>query len=375
MKRRTFEPTAHDLEAEGLPSASGFDAEFRCPGRRALCARLPKEKDTAVAARGQRIHDALAAGDFSTLSDNEEQLASRIAYGESEIVHEYGFEGALIEFEQRIWDSEGLEHTWSARVDRYDWQPDKRRLLVVDDKTGWTLPPPAPVNWQVRSEGALLAEVHDAVEVVVSLIHPHHPDSLWEAEVYTREQCEALLTTVRHLVKQIQLPDQRRIVGGIQCQWCPAKRICPEFIAAEAALDQAIEDEIADEGFTAIIRRTSAERGEHVRQLKARVKNIGVILEQYTALMEKDEQSIAGWRLARKLDRRVTDEGRAMELVRGAYGADVLYECLRFNLVALETQLAKRGTKREAKLAVERLLAPVIEFKKSKYYLDEARSL
>jgi hypothetical protein len=376
QKRLTMQPTPHDIESEGLPSASGFDAEFRCPGKRALCAKLPKEKETAITNRGQRIHDSLAAGDFSELAKSDETTASRIAYGEGQIVHEYGFEGAQIEFEVRFWDiDDGLNHLWSARVDRHDWQPDKRRLLVIDDKTGWGVPPPVHTNWQIRSEAALLAEQYDALEVIAALIHPHHPDSLWEARVYDRIACDHLLAVVRHGVTAIQMPDQRRIVGGIQCQWCMAKRVCPEYKAADEALDIAIADEIQDQGFTAINRRTKEERGEHVRQLKEKAKNVEFILAQYTELMERDNEAIAGWRLARKLTRKVTDEAQAMELVKGEYGAETLYSCLTFSIKALEDQLAKQGTRKDAKAAVERVLAPILRFDKSRYYLEEARSI
>ena len=378
MKRPTMKPTQHDIDTEGKPSASGFDAEFRCLGKRALCARLPKEPDTAITERGQRIHDAMAAGDFSILPNaTEERLASRIAYGESEIVHTYDFEGALVEFEARYWDvDENLERTWSGRVDRHDWQPHTRRLLVADSKTGWTIPPPVTINWQVRSETALLAEAYNAVEGVASLIHPHHPDSLWEAKVYTRAELDAILATVRHNVKAIQMPNQPRTPGAIQCQWCTAKRVCPEYLAAEAALDQAIADEIQDQGFTAIIRRSAKERGQHVAQLKARVKNIELILAQYVDLMTRDMGAIEGWRLARKLTRTVTNEAEAIKLTRQAYGNDAVAHCLIFNLKRLEDLLADKGnTRREAKQAVERVLRPVLRFDKSKYYLDEARSL
>jgi hypothetical protein len=376
QKRVTMQPTEHDIESEGLPSASGFDAEFRCPGKRALCAQLPKEKDTAITKRGQRIHDALAEGNFGELAPSDQTTASRIAFGEAQIVHEYGFEGAQVEFEVRFWDvDDALNHTWSARVDRHDWQPDKRRLLVVDDKTGWGIPPPVHINWQIRSEVALLAETYDALEAVAVLIHPHHPESLWEARVYDRKACDHLLSVVRHGVKAIQMPDQRRIPGGIQCQFCMAKRVCPEYKAADEALDIAIADEIQDQGFTAINRRTQEERGEHVRQLKEKINNIEFILAQYTELMERDNESIAGWRLARKLTRKVTNEARAMELVKGEYGPELLYECLTFSIKALEDKLAERGTRKDAKAAVARVLAPILRFDKSKYYLEEARSL
>jgi len=359
-----------------LPSASAFDADFRCLGKRELCKRLPKEKDSPQAASGQRIHEALKDSDLEGLSDSEARTASRIMYGESEIVHEYGFEGAVIEFEQRVWDTdEQLNHTWSARIDRYDWMRSNRRLLVVDDKSGWTLPPAIFENWQLRSEGALLAEYHDALETVVALVHPFHPDSLWEAKVYSQDEMLALLDITRKLVAEIQKPDQPRTPGGIQCRWCPAKRVCPEYQAWSATLSQAIADEIQDQGYTAINRRSADERGEHVRSLKEQYKNIEFILEQYVALMEKDPSAIKGYRLARKLDRQITNEATAIELTRKAFGQDAVAAALKFNLVALEKELAEKMSMRQAKEQVRSALTSVILFKKSRNWLEESRSL
>lgn len=376
-RRRTLKPTAHDIEAEGLPSASQFDAEFRCLGKRALCARLPKPADTYASESGHRIHQAMQSFDMTGLTQTEERTASRIMYGEAELVHEYSFEGAHVTFEERVWDfDEELNHTWSARVDRYDWQPAERRLLVIDDKSGWTLPPPIKDNWQVRSEAALLTELHDAQETVVALIHPHHADSLWEAKVYSLDEMLAILDAVRSNVRQIQLPDQPRTAGGIQCQWCPAKRVCPEYKAWQKELDLAVADEIKDEGFTAINRRSDIERGEHVRALKEQLHNIEFILAQYVQLMVKDPNSIKGYVLRRKLIRKFTDEAQAIELVRNAYGNDVVLEALKLSLPELEEVLApKAGGKRKAKEQVERLLAGVLKFEHSKHYLDESRSL
>src|SRR5262245_18297104 len=101
MKWRVQRST-HDIETEGKPSASGFDADFRCLGRWALTRRLPSEEDTAVQKRGQRIHEALADFTFDALSDTDARTASRIAYLEAQIVHDFGFEGAEVNFEQRF---------------------------------------------------------------------------------------------------------------------------------------------------------------------------------------------------------------------------------------------------------------------------------
>jgi hypothetical protein len=378
MKKRTFKPSEHDVEAEFLPSASGFDAEFRCLGRRALAGRLPREEDSAVAARGTRIHAALKESDLSDLAESDQRTASRIMYGEAKLVHEFDFEGAIVEFEQRFWDvDDDLNHTWSARVDSLHYQPDKRRLLVPDYKSGWGLPPPIDVNWQMRSTAALLAERYDVEEVVTALVHPHHADSLYEVRVYTRQDLRDILDTVRLNVAAIQTPDQPRTPGGIQCQYCPAKRICPEYKAQQAQVEQDIADEIEDRGMTAILRRSAGERGEHLRRVKEFIKNAQLLVDQYVMLAERDgEQTVSGYRLRRKRTRSFTNESEAMALVRAEYGTELLYDALHMSLPDLEAALGKKlGSKTEAKTAVQRLLNPVIKFTDGKFYLEEARSV
>jgi hypothetical protein len=374
-KRPPSEPVVDERERK--PSGSGFNAEFLCPGKRAICAKLPKEEDTAAANRGKRIHDALEKGDFSELAESENRTARRIAHGEAELVHEYGFEGALVTFEERIWDVDDKgEALWSGRIDRYDWQRDKRRLLVIDDKTGWGVPPPIAHNWQIRSYGALLSELCDVEETVVALIHPHHPTALWEAKVYNREAMRHLLDVVRANVAEISDPSAPRRPGGEQCRFCPAKIICPEYIAWAAAIDQAIADEVIDQGFTAINKQTPEERGATVTNLKERKANIDTVLERYVHLVERDPDGVAGYRLARRLTRVVTDKDEAMNLVRKEWGEDVLDAAMTFSIPALEAEVAPQfNTKKEANAAVKQLLGALFTYKESKNFLEEARSL
>lgn len=375
MKRRTFEPTAHDIEAEGLPSASGFDAEFRCLGKRALCAKLPKEENTVIQARGQRIHKALEESDLSSLPESEERTASRVMYGEAKLVHEYDFEGSEVTFEHRIWDyDDELNHTWSARIDAVHWQADRRRLLVPDYKSGWWLPPPIDINWQVRASAALLADYHDAEEAVVALIHPHHADSLYEVAVFNRDDLRAILDDTRHNVEQIQQPNNPRTPGGIQCAWCVAKGICPEYKAQQAATEQEIADEIEDQGFTAIIRRAPSERGEQVRRLHELIKNAEAMLAKYVELAEKDGSAVSGYSVRRNLRRSITNEATAMEIVRKEFGETALYDSLHLSLTDLEKRLAKATNAKDAKAAVQRALNPVLKFTKTKSFLVETKS-
>jgi hypothetical protein len=339
--------------------------------------RLPAEDDTSAARLGRAIHKALELSDLTDLSPSAARTTSRIMYGEAELVHEYSFEGAEIEFEHRVWDfDEDLNKTWSARLDASHWQPDKKRIMVPDYKTGWGIPVPIHENWQVRSEAALLTEMYGAEEAVTALIHPHHPDSLHESKVYRRKELLEFLDLVRTNVQAIQQPDAPRIPGGIQCQWCTAKRVCPEYQAASDRLALAIKDEIADEGFTAIIRRSPKDRGEHVRALKEQIHNIEEIIEQYVELLKKDKGSINGYVLRRKLDRKISNEAEAMRITKEKWGEEALYAALKFSVAALEEQIAPRvGGMKKAKEIVGVELKSLITFHESKLFLAERRSL
>jgi hypothetical protein len=210
-------------------------------------------------------------------------------------------------------------------------------------------------------------------------VHPHHADSLYEVAVFTRQDLQAILDTTRNNVQQIQQPNNVRTPGGIQCQWCVAKRVCKEYKALQAQTEQEIADEIEDYGFTALIRRTPKQRGDHVRRLKEYMTNAKALIDQYVELAIKNDDAVDGYTLARKMTRSITNEAQALEIVRRSFGDDVLYEALHLSLVDLEKLLAKNKkaypTAKEAKAAVQRALSPVLRFTKSESYLREARSI
>lgn len=365
----------HDEETEGKPSSSGFDAEFRCLGRRELCATLPPEDDTTIQKRGQRVHKALETSDLSELPASEQITASRCMYAEAELVHKFGFEGAHVEWEMRIWDfDDQLRHTWSARIDALHIIGKGERIMVDDHKTGWGLPIAIEENWQMKSQGALLGDQYASKEVVAALVHPHHPDSLYETVVYGPKEIAENLVIVRGLVAKIQKKGNRRTPNAISCQYCKAKRICPEYQGELKALEQSIADEIEDKGFTAIIRQTPEQRGKRVKQLKSFAKGIKEILEQYTHLAKKDEDAIKGWRLRRSYDRILTSEREAIIMTERAFGKEALREAMEFSLTSLQAFLEKGMTKKEAKARVEEVLFKVLKFQPKEPFLEERRA-
>jgi hypothetical protein len=387
--KKRVKQSSHELEAKGLPSASGFDAEFRCLGKRALCSQLPAEEDTAVTNRGTRIHTALETSDLSKLSMSEQITASRCMYAEAELVHDFDFEGSETIYQPpRFWDvDDDLEQTWSARLDTLFIQRDRRRLMLDDHKTGWSVPVPIAQNWQIKAQAALAADLHDADEVVAALVHPHHPDSLYEVVTYDRATLEANLETVRQKVVQIQSPDQSRTPNPISCQFCTAKGICPEYQAQMSKLAEAIADEVEDKGFTAILRRTPQERGEHFKRIEMVADNVKELKAKYVTFVEQDQSAgrledkdyeshlVTGFGLRFKWDTKIKDEDEAIVLTERAFGSEALNAALKFNRTALEEHLSAKMSKKEAKERVSEVLRGVMQFQKSKGWLEERRAL
>lgn len=363
--------TAHEIESEGLPSGSSFDADFRCLGKWGLEAQIKTpEKERADAARGQRIHDALKDSDLSSLAQSDEITASRCMYAESELVHELSFEHAEAEWEVRLWDTDDqLRHLWSVKPDTVLFDRDANRVLALNYKTGFGTQVPIKDNWQVRAEAVAVNMQYQPSEVLHGLIHPHHPDMLYEQIRFTPDLLDVYLETIRGTVAQIQQPDQPRTPNGISCQWCKAKGICPEYKTWVEATAEAVQDEAQDLGFTAILKRSAEERGDHVALLKRLSKHIEDQLAQYTKLAVQTPDSVKGYRLAFKWDKKIKSEVQAIRLVREHFGENAANHALKFSLTALDGYLKKLLGAKKAEDQVRSALKAVIQYKKSKQWL------
>lgn len=368
--------TEHDIETEGLPSGSKFDADFRCLGKFALEAQIPREDDTTASRRGHKIHKALEHSDLNELSPSDQITASRIMFGEAEIVHEHGFEGAKVVWETRFWDSDDFRPLWSARLDTLHILSEEERLLVIDSKTGWGIPQSIENNWQIRGQVVLAARQYPARSVVGAIVHPHHPDSLYEVKTFDPKEIAASLITIRKFVELIQKPNQPRTPNGVSCTFCRAKGICPEYKAQMKKIAQAIADEREDKGFTAIIRQTPEERGQRVKELKLFKTDIENIMEQYVTLIAKDENAIQGFGLRRRYTKEITHEGKAIECIEDEFGEEALTHAMELSLARLEEFLGKKlKSKKEAKLQIEQALGRYLRFKPSRQWLEERRTI
>lgn len=380
----------HDIETEGKPSASGFDANFRCLGKANLEKQVPDEEpDSDAAVRGNKIHAALAKSDLSGLSDSDQITASRCMFAESKLIHDFGFEGATAWWEdcdipdlnlERLWYiDDDLNPRWSAKLDSLHLSVDRERALVPDYKTGWSSPAPVKRNWQIRAQAALAmfadaSPANGVQNVVAALIHPHHPDSLYEVGTFTAKELEADLVTINVNVAAMQEPDAPRTPNEVSCHFCRAKDLCPEYKADMARLALAVADRAEDKGFTYLLAMSEADRGQYVGQLKMMQKHAKAELEKLARFAEKSgKDSILGWTLRHSWNRKVTDEGAALTLVRKEFGETAAAAAMSFSLVDLENYLGATLGKREAKEAVEAAMRPLVKFVPKEAYLAERK--
>jgi hypothetical protein len=344
-------------------------------GKRALEATLPEREDDVNTRRGSKIHAALEKSDLSGLSTSDEITASRCMFAEGEIVQKYNFEGSAVAWERRVWDvDDNFKPLWSVKIDATHIHPTKPRALTGDYKTGYSTTIPIEKNWQVKAEAAAAALENPVEEVVSALIHPHHPDSLYEVTVFDRVALAANLISIRLNVAAIQMPGQPRTPNAISCQYCQAKGICPEYKALQTTLIQAAQMETKERGWTLIHDRTPDERGEHIKALKMAEADIKELLARYAKFAEGSPAAITGWTLRRSWDRRITNETEALKLTLKHFGNTAAAAATRFSLAKLEEYLKRQMKADEAKERVERVLFTLINRKPKEAYLVEKRS-
>jgi hypothetical protein len=369
----------HAEETKGLPSGSGFDSCFRCLGKWELEKRFRKDESDASsdAKKGQKIHKALEHSDLGRLSGSESVTADICMDTEAKMIDKYDFADASdVYWEQRLWDvDDDLNPLWSVQLDYLLTQYSTGSALLIDHKTGWGIPVPIGENWQIKAQSALVWYLHRVNEIVAILSHPHHPDTRYEEITFTAAQCAEFMVTIRGFVELIQKPDQPRTPGGVQCQHCRAKHMCPERQAwlDRVALD--VRNEIRERGFTALIDRTPDERAQHYREIKQLGENCARILEQYTSMVVNDPDAVVGFRSQKAWLRGLKDEATAIEKVEREFGEKIANESMSFSLTELEEAVRRafKLSKMKATARVEACLSDVLKWTPKKPYLVEKK--
>lgn len=272
-------------ERQAKPSASGIERIFLCPGSWNLeqqCPSLPPGED---AVQGTLIHEALATGDTSKLTDEQAETVLMCLKIEAELLAKTFPGDADIQTitEQRMW----VDEIYSGKADQIHVQGEK--ALIVDYKTSRGEVESAERNPQLRALAALAYANLDVTEVTTAIIQPWVKQQV-SVCFYGKASLELASAEILHAITEAQKPDAPRIPGERQCKYCRALSVCPE---AKAVVTQA--SKYPRERFECGIEPARIAQFLDTCALAERV--IDSFRTWAKESLEADPNSIPGWRL------------------------------------------------------------------------------
>lgn len=336
-------------ERLGLPSASSLDGDMRCLGRQNLITKHRgeiEEEENDDAKKGTKIHQVLEGElDIELLTDSEKWTVAILMNQEAEMVDKFNMEGATILKEKRMWFvNDKLNPVFSGKVDKVHLAG--KKAMIIDYKSGFSYTVPLDKNWQLKSQAVLVAFEHsDVEEFICSLVHPHHPESLREEIIFTREQVEGFKYVILEGIKAGENADADRIPNPVSCKWCPVKKFCEEY-KMEMNKQKKIDDPAL---------MNSVERGQRVNWLKFMAKAFEEEEGLYVALLKADPMAVMGWRLGIKSTKKCLDMKEFIKRASKEYGEEKVAELLTLSpssLVPLE-KVKRDVTKKQAEESVE----------------------
>lgn len=220
-------------ERLGLPSASGGERWYNCPGSIAMEAQAPPEAPSDEALQGDEIHEALESEDFTELDAEGRTIAEQLKAQEEKAVAKWKQDAketgkVSVHREERLWLKKSRtqpQPVASAKVDVL-YIGDKS-ALVIDTKTGYLNVTPAYRNIQARIQALAVWHEFPRVQHVQAGISAYRFRGSWDpVDYYVPElvQSEQELTFNLWRTKQPHAPR----VPGPWCKYCRAKAFCPQ---------------------------------------------------------------------------------------------------------------------------------------------------
>jgi hypothetical protein len=207
--------------------ASSALADLLCPGRFRAQQGQPKVK---VDESFTRIHLFLS-GQPVTLNANEKERAGRLKHKLTDFCETYFQEISSIKTELKMeYSFDGLPHVGIADVIVEGKCDGKKLVFIGDYKSGFGAPPDShsSINMQLRDLSVLYRRTknYDG-DILVSLIQLHTKPKPCR---YTPMDLEEAERQLKIRLKKSYDPNSPRIPSPEACQYCLAKRVCPEFL-------------------------------------------------------------------------------------------------------------------------------------------------
>jgi len=336
------------------PSVSSLARYAACPGSWRLEKDLPEGETSEDAARGIRIHHALAEGKIDLLTDDEERDIACRCVGQYDYIL-----ASLADFisgdqkylvESRMW----YKKDWSGQVDRIHFT-NPSSALVVDWKTGRVGTDSAETNLQLRGY-AVLVKNHfpHLTEIRVAMIQPLAGNPTMVC--YTEEDLKMAENEIQTIFLRLEDPEAELNPTPEGCKYCKAKSICP------ALRDQTLK--LAQVSEKAIVSELSNRDISYYLKASKPVESFISELEKEAKKRLSEGQEIEGCELTPgRMTRDVTDAQAVFGRIGDKITTEAFVECCKLSLPSLEKAYATATGLRakEAKDELRQTLSGLIE--------------
>jgi len=329
-------------------SASNARADRLCRGRHQAQLGLPELPSTEEREAGTVIHALWTGVDPARKpTDDEMEQAETIREQETRLAGEFfGTSPGLVRLvERRLWHEfaavpdqpeQGILQT-SGQFDVALVQPESRRALLLDGKSGWLPVTPNPSNLQLRRLAALLWLQLEAREIAVGILKPFAKPE--PPCVYSAPDLKRSVRELEDAVRQSHSPSATRTAGEEQCRYCRARESCPTRLAwLSAALPSTgpILPMSSARDWTPAQRVLFLEREKDARDwLETRKAEI-------RALLETTPEAVPGYGLrpGRSIET-ITDTREVLKRFCGQWGGtlEAFLKCLKVGKTALKEEV------------------------------------
>lgn len=231
----------------GLPSASGFDADWECAGRQNLLEYMRENNIVAerdeelneLAERGTRLHKAWETGVTLDLSTDELEVYEEGVELEKALVQQWASTitnpGSIQNhvLESRYWlnDPDSMQPLLSGQWDRLTYYGDSGLLIDRKSGSGYYLPP-ANKSWQLRVYAVLAWLEFGITNIRMAYVCPERFGKKLDYADTDEAGLKMMHANIVAHLRFMRTPNAPRKAGE-HCRFCPAKAICKE--AAEYA--------------------------------------------------------------------------------------------------------------------------------------------
>ena len=313
-----FDTEIIEDERQGLPSASGMQRLFLCPGSWNAERKCPIEEESEDAAMGTILHAHMEQG--TTPEDPED--AEAVAW--------------CREMEKALYEKHlGMKENWTdvpkvrevrlfERDRLFSGKPDMvavgvRKAFVVDYKFGRIPVSPAECNLQLSALAVLVMDMFKegaADEVFVCILQPYASRKEPAVCRYTRESVEQARAFFRACIEQAQDEHAPLKPSEKACRYCRAQSSCP---AVKLALVQVTSGDL-----TAAWEEWSPEKRREAYDLAKLAKRWATSVESKVKADLRAEVEIPGLALAPgKKAFTVTDAAAAFQILNGLFPDDI----------------------------------------------------